>query len=287
MPEKPLGLARSTETKYARVPLWLFETGVSLQALATYAWLHGRYGHYNEVIPSYKRLAKDLGVSRSSVISYVNELRGVGAVVAMERYKNGERTTNEYVIAFNEPFKVVEILTTSDQEEPENSGQDTDQGGQPADPGGQNTDPGWSAGCTAEEDVVEEDVVKKTPNRPALPGMPSAPAAPPKPGSDDDPQWVKFWARYPNKVSKKRARTSFANALKIVTFDDLMAGLERYLTQDYRALGGFVKDPAAWLNGECWADEPQPGRAASDNRFKGGPRQAPSRNDYTNGKVII
>lgn len=286
MPDKPLGLARSTETKYARVPLWLFETGVSLQALATYAWLHGRYGHYNEVIPSYKRLAKELKVSRSSVIAYVNELRAVGAVVAMERYKNGERTSNEYVIAFNEPFTVVSIPTTPDQHEPGNGGQGTDQGGQPTDLGGQHSDPGWSAGCTAEEDVLEEDVSKKTPGQ--LPGMPSEPEEPPMPGSDDDPQWVTFWDRYPNKVSKKRARTSFAQAMKNATFADLMAGLELYLTQDYRALGGYVKDPSAWLNGECWADEPQPGRASGDSRFKGGPRQnTPTHDQFNTGNVQV
>ncbi|WP_160051185.1 helix-turn-helix domain-containing protein [Nocardiopsis sp. FR26] len=286
MTDAPLGKSRSTETKYARIPLWLFETGVSLQALATYAWLHGKYGHFDLVIPSYRTLAKQLKVSRSSVIAYVNELRNVGAIVAIERYSNGERTTNEYVIAFNEPFTVVSIPTTSDQGGPDEGGQDIDQGGQPADPGGQNADPGWSAGCTAEEDVVEEDVVKKTPNNPALPGMPPDPVEPPKPGSDDDPQWVKFWAAYPNKVSKKRARASFAQALKKVTFDDLMVGLHRYLTEDYRPLGGYVKDPAAWLNGECWADEPQPPRGAP--KAAGGPSAAvPTHDDWNTGKAQV
>ena len=118
--------------------------------------------------------------------------------------------------------------------------------------------------------------------------MPSEDEEPPKPGSDDDPQWVTFWDRYPNKVSKKRARTAFAQALKSVTFADLMAGLERYLTQDYRALGGYVKDPAAWLNGECWADEPQLGRAAGDSRFRGGPRKdTPTHDQFNNGEIQV
>jgi hypothetical protein len=76
MSDKPLGRARSTETKYARTPLWLFETGATLQAKATYAWLHGRYGHYDLVVPSYNTLAKELGVSKGSVINYVKEKYG-------------------------------------------------------------------------------------------------------------------------------------------------------------------------------------------------------------------
>lgn len=142
MPDKPLGYARSTETKYARVPLWLFETGVSLQALATYAWLHGRYGHYEQVIPSYKTLATELGVSKGSVVAYVKELKEAGAIVTLERFRKGERTSNEYVIAFNEPFQVVSISTTSEQGEHEAGGQSADQGGQNADHRGQNADRG-------------------------------------------------------------------------------------------------------------------------------------------------
>lgn len=75
-------------------------------------------------------------------------------------------------------------------------------------------------------------------------------------GSDDDPQWLEFWDRYTNKVSKKKAREKFSKALEKVPFHRLMAGLDRYLTQDSRALDGYVKDPVTWLNGECWDDEP-------------------------------
>src|SRR5690606_10841782 len=50
---------RSTERRYARVPLWLFQSGVSLQAIATDAWLHGRYGHLEEKFPSYRALARE------------------------------------------------------------------------------------------------------------------------------------------------------------------------------------------------------------------------------------
>lgn len=134
---------RSTETKYGRIPLWLYETGVGLQAIATYGWLHGRYGHYERVMPSYATLAKELGVSRGSVIAYVKALVSVGAV-RVEGSRQAGRTVNEYVIAFNAPFAVVR------------GGQNTDQvvsgltsTGQHADGGGQRA-------------VPEEDVSTKT-----------------------------------------------------------------------------------------------------------------------------
>lgn len=138
-----------TETKYGRIPLWLYETGVGLQAISTYGWLHGRYGHYERVMPSYATLARELGVSRGSVIAYVKALTSVGAV-RIETSGAAGRQTNRYVIAFNEPFEV--------------AGQNTDQGG-----GGQNAD--RSAECTSPSQptdrggqpvVQEEDVSNKT-----------------------------------------------------------------------------------------------------------------------------
>lgn len=138
---------RSTETKYGRIPLWLYEAGVSLQAIATYGWLHGRYGHFERVVPSYATLAKELKVSRGSVIAYVKELTAAGAVRIATSGAVGQ-TTNTYEIAFNEPFPVPNVQVSG--------GQHSDRvvsglysGGQPADQGGQPV-------------VQEEDVFKKT-----------------------------------------------------------------------------------------------------------------------------
>lgn len=138
---------RSTETKYGRIPLWLYGAGVSLQAIATYGWLHGRYGHFEKVIPSYATLARELKVSRGSVIAYVKELTGAGAVRIVTSGAAGQ-TTNTYEIAFNEPFSVDDAQV--------GDGQNADQvvsglyrSGQPADGGGQRA-------------VQEEDVPKKT-----------------------------------------------------------------------------------------------------------------------------
>lgn len=138
---------RSTETKYGRIPLWLYEAGVSLQAIATYGWLHGRYGHYDRVVPSYATLAKELKVSRGSVIAYVKELTAAGAVRIVTSGVAGQ-TTNTYEIAFNEPFAVPNVQLCGGQHSDQvvsglySGGQHSDQGGQRA--------------------VHEEDVLKKT-----------------------------------------------------------------------------------------------------------------------------
>lgn len=138
---------RTAETKYGRIPLWLYDVGVSLQAIATYGWLHGKYGHFERVIPSYATLAKELKVSRGSVIAYVKELVAAGAVRIVTSGAVGQ-TTNLYEIAFNEPFPVRDVPVSGGQNADQvvsglySSGQNADQGGQPA--------------------VQEEDVPKKT-----------------------------------------------------------------------------------------------------------------------------
>lgn len=108
MPDKPLGLARSTETKYARVPLWLFETGVSLQALATYAWLHGQHSNYRHTMPSYQEIAEELGVSKPSAIAYVKELKTARILQVEPQFQDGGRIANRYTLAEHRPFKAID-----------------------------------------------------------------------------------------------------------------------------------------------------------------------------------
>lgn len=93
----------------------------------------------------------------------------------------------------------------------------------------------------------------------ALPGMPSLPdpPKPPQPGSDDDPDWVKFWSGWPKKTGKANARKSWAKSVKKAAPFVIVAGAERYreLVTIERREQRFIKDPATWLNGEHWTDE--------------------------------
>jgi hypothetical protein len=100
------------------------------------------------------------------------------------------------------------------------------------------------------------------------PSMP-APERKPKPGSDDDPDWVKFWSIYPMKKSKDGARKSWASAIKKAAAAEIIAGAERY-RDDPRRNPEFTKHPTTWLNQGCWTDEPTPAArstgATSDSR---------------------
>lgn len=92
-----------------------------------------------------------------------------------------------------------------------------------------------------------------------LPGMPSSPKVPkpPQPGSDEDPDWVKFWTGWPKKVSKPAARKAWTKAVKKAAPFVIIAGSERYreLVTLERREQRFIRDPATWLNGEQWTDE--------------------------------
>lgn len=225
---------RSTETKYGRIPLWLYETGVGLQAISTYGWLHGRYGHYERVMPSYATLAKELGVSRGSIIAYVKALTSVGAV-RIETSGAAGRQTNLYVIAFNEPFQV--------------AGQNTDRGGQNTDPvvsgvysTGQHADGGGQP-VVQKEDVstqtFEEDEELSLPPLPAQRTAGSAPVTSerekPSPFEDPDLQqtdqvtaaWTEAYKRSgngsePSAKAVSRVQASATSRLRAgKTADDL------------------------------------------------------------------
>jgi Helix-turn-helix domain len=65
-----------------------------------------------------------------------------------------------------------------------------------------------------------------------------------------------FWPRCPKKHGRKDALKAFIKARKRVTLEQIMRGLDTYIRtkEDWR----HWKDPAAWLNGERWNDEPPP-----------------------------
>jgi hypothetical protein len=105
---------------------------------------------------------------------------------------------------------------------------------------------------TDTEQITEADTEqsrKKTPRADAL---------------EDD--WPKdfgdeFWKAYPRKTEKLAAMKRLSNVRKsrIVTFTDLMAGVNRYAIAVANSDPQYTKHPTTWLNAGCWADETQPG----------------------------
>jgi len=69
-----------------------------------------------------------------------------------------------------------------------------------------------------------------------------------------------FWPQVVRKVSKSDARKAFPKAREKASLEAIMVGLQRY-QQNLIAMGTeirFFAHPATFLNGERWADEPEP-----------------------------
>ncbi|MGH8876946.1 MAG: hypothetical protein ACRD0P_06350, partial [Stackebrandtia sp.] len=69
----------------------------------------------------------------------------------------------------------------------------------------------------------------------------------PRSGSDDDPDWVKFWDAYPRKDAKEGARRSWRSALKKTTAATLIDAAQRYRDDPNRE-PEFTAMPTTWLN---------------------------------------
>jgi hypothetical protein len=89
-----------------------------------------------------------------------------------------------------------------------------------------------------------------------------------------------FWKVYPAKKSKIAAKKAWAKAIKVASADQIIAGAMVYRT-DARVLAGYVKNPATWLSGGCWDDEPsvpQPQAARRSELVEHGGMQLTRRN---------
>ena len=92
-----------------------------------------------------------------------------------------------------------------------------------------------------------------------------------------DNQFQSFWDSYNKKTSKPDAEKKFKAALKNDTFENIMAGVGRYIKtrgDDSK----FWKNPSTWLNQECWKDEYN----STQNNFKS---TSASRDDEERAKI--
>lgn len=66
-----------------------------------------------------------------------------------------------------------------------------------------------------------------------------------------------WWVAYPRKDSKRTAFLAFKRAKGRVPVERLMAGASAYAKRRKGEDPAFTKQPATWLNGDCWNDEPE------------------------------
>ena len=82
-----------------------------------------------------------------------------------------------------------------------------------------------------------------------------------------------FWAAYPRKEDKGRARPAWNKAVKKADAQTITAAAKQYAqTVDRKEGGKYIKLPATWLNAEAWENE-----ATNVHQLPQRPAQAPER----------
>src|SRR5688572_11007432 len=78
---------------------------------------------------------------------------------------------------------------------------------------------------------------------------------------EDDPDWLRFWARYPKAVAKKEARRAWAQLRPTAAMvDQMLAALEwqvplhQWAGTNYQ----YAPYPASWIRGRRFEDSPPP-----------------------------
>jgi hypothetical protein len=64
--------------------------------------------------------------------------------------------------------------------------------------------------------------------------------------------FLEFWGVYPKKAAKGDARRAYLKALSRASHSEIVSGAHRYKPDPK-----FTKNPATWLNADCWLDEPE------------------------------
>jgi hypothetical protein len=80
--------------------------------------------------------------------------------------------------------------------------------------------------------------------------------------AEDDPRFTEFWAVYPLKRGKPRARKAWRAAMKRRHDPDLIIKAAREYRDDPRRKPDFTAHPSTWLNDERYNDERGPAGAA-------------------------
>lgn len=84
-----------------------------------------------------------------------------------------------------------------------------------------------------------------------------------------------FWAIWPRKVDKHRARQAWAKAVRLVPVDTIVAAAERYAAEVAGREPRHVSHATSWLNGRRWEDQPganrdrQPPGGSTDGHDRG------------------
>ncbi|MDJ1371767.1 helix-turn-helix domain-containing protein [Gulosibacter molinativorax] len=188
-----------------------------LMGLASYA------DERNSCFPGQQLLADRAGVSTRTVRRALDDLEDKGLIQREQRRDNrGMRTSDRYVL--NVSRKQVDILAASESHRTSE---------------------------TTSPDIDDSLTGHPCPGNYPENSKSELPVTPIVPTFDD------FYSIYPLKKSKDAARRAWDKAIKRESPDVIMAGVRRFVADPNIPDKQFMKHPSTWLNGGCWADEPE------------------------------
>jgi hypothetical protein len=101
----------------------------------------------------------------------------------------------------------------------------------------------------------------------------------------EHPRFAEWYAAYPLHKAPGDARKAFNKAVTKVTDIEILIEAAKRYHHDRDYLRGYGKNPATWLNGECWLNETPPtfGATGTDGRpSNGSGSQVPPRGQRQN-----
>jgi hypothetical protein len=272
---------------------WLNQVAADAELLLTAARLAIKLTCYfnretGDAWPSVPRLADELSWAENTVRGAARALAGGGHLVIEPG--GGRNATNRYrMVLKGERSHCAEV---SGNEKPFNGAQGNDekpfsavQGFETETLQNRSGNPSKSAPKTLH--LHEGEQSERTIEEPSERDSPPLPPASAKTGMrKDDPEtppagFEDFWRVYPKRKGKIAAVNAYRRALQSgATPTEIQLGASRYSIERDREADPdrrerYTKDPATWLNGGHWTDEPSSAPALYDRSARGpGPRRS-------------
>ena len=199
-----------------------------LQTLFT--WLCSYADEKGQCFPSRSTLASDIGVDIRTVDKYIEELISLGLIFKEKRKNRLKNLTNVYQIMIADGGRVLDSLPQVSSES----------NTLPSEP---NTLPSESNTLG----VANETTQRTHSNITHLSKLTLL-------NSDSSGTFDQFWRAYPNKELKKKSREIWESR-KIGKFLPEILEFIKQAKETDRWQRGFIKQPPAFLNGECWEDD--------------------------------
>lgn len=197
---------------------------------------------------------------RNKAYGVINELRGEGYVKAVRIYEGGRFLRVDYYV-FDEPLAPAERDFAGLADAADEAG-DEAAVGSTGDAIGELFPQNRDTVLNPQKQDPENRDITKDGKKQTTDLVLSARAQP----------FDEWWALYPHKVAKAEAKRAFEKAVRKVSAQTLADGVQAYI--DRKPPDRPWCNPATWLNGERWLDQPAAVATAPSKRTPGRPGDA-------------